>query len=562
MRIAVKNLLIPAVALLFVACADNPSAPDLSSARASATAACTATLSGLIAQARVLYAADAPSFNSVRGKLQNMDGFLKKGRTASAQSRANDVVDFTLAQYAAGRLSGTDADVTAFVNGVLCYAGIDIVIPDPDDTWYILPSDQPQILYGLDSSVGVSLPGSPVGEPSILRIERFDGLLNTKLDQYPGFVRITLLNEGNTALAGRATITVCASGLPADLDPANLRLGHGIKDTGFVITPQPTAADPTPASVLCGPTAPASFAARLAGAVRGLFAPKTLEAVQDGDPLSFGGGVSGTVTEFSPFAPVDAELSFGGGVSGTVTEFTREGAPALMFSMESLAHNCGEAIFGSPLAPECQPVVNIATKKGTVLEQVPVDWFVRFDKGGVVAPRTGNLDAITCGTFGSSATTLTSANGNAGVCWTLAGHGLNRVVAKARPGGDAPIGVWFSNAAGDSVVFDVEVLPEPGKPTQLVIASGNGQSAVAGTALAAPLVVRVLDSSNAPVANVTVYWYVLLGNGTLGTVTSTSDANGYASTTYTPGAGSNQVKAYITDYFFKYVYFSATGTTP
>lgn len=556
-----KNLAVAAFALVFAACADTPSAPELSGVFANATAGCTATISSLQAQARTLFGSNAPNFNSVRGKLQNMDQFLRKGNVSNAQRRAHEIVEFVLDLNAAGRLSGTEAQITAFVNAVYCYAGIDIVIGTPEDTWFILPSDQPQILYGLDSSAAVSLPGFPVAEPSLLRIERFEGQLNTKLDQYPGYIRITLLNDGNTLLTGRATITVCATGLPADLNPANLRLGHGIRDTGFVITPRPTAADPTPGNVACGPVAPASFASRLIGAVRSLISPKELQATMQGADNAFGGGVSGTVTEFSPFAPVDAELSFGGGVSGTVTEFLRDGAPGLMEMPAAMSAPCAESVIGVPLAPACQPVVNISTKKGTILQQVPVDWFVRSDAAGRVAPRLGNTAVITCGSFGITAATFTSVNGNAGVCWTLGGFGLNRVVAKARRGGDAPAGVWFVGETGDSAVFDVTVIA-PGPPTQLLIVSGNAQSGPAAAALGSPLVVRVLDSSNLPVANVQVKWLVLQGGGTLATATSVTDANGYASITYSPGVGSNEVKAFITDVIFKYVYFSSTGTTP
>lgn len=565
MRFPMKSLFVTAFALVVAACADTPSAPELSGVVANATAGCTATISSLQAQARTLFGSNAPNFNSVRGKLQNMDQFLRRGNVSGAQNRAHEIVEFVLDLNAAGRLSGTEAQVTAFVNAIYCYAGIDIVIGTPEDTWFILPTDQPQILYGLDSSVGISLPGFPVGEPSLLRIERFEGQLNTKLDQYPGFIRITLLNDGNTMLTGRATITVCATGLPADLNPANLRLGHGIRDTGFVITPQPTSADPAPANVACGPVAPASFSSRLIGAVRNLISPKELQATMQGGDNAFGGGVSGTVTEFSPFAPVDAELSFGGGVSGTVTEFTRDGAPALMELPAAMSAPCAEAVIGAQLAPECQPVINITTKNGTILEQVPVDWFVRSDAAGRVAPRLGNLDAITCGAFGVSAATVTSLNGNAGVCWTLGGFGLNRVVAKARAGGDAPAGVWFVGETGDSAVFDVTVIPPPiplGQPAQLIYVSGDGQSATAGSALASPLVVRVLDRIGTPVANATVQWSVVQGGGSITAATSTTDANGNATIGYTPGAGANQVKALINGWVFRFLYFNSTGTTP
>lgn len=561
MRVLLKALVVPAVALLFAACADTPVSPTLSQISANSTAGCTATLASLKTQAQALFGPGAPSVNSVRGKLDNMDQHLRKGKIPQAQQRAREIVEYVLDLHDDGRLTGTDAQVTAFVNAVYCYVGIAVEPELPEDTWYILPSDQPQTLYGLDSTVGISLPANPVGEPSLLRVERFEGQLNTKLDQYPGYVRITLLNDGNTALVGRATITVCATGLPADLDPTNLRLGHGIRDTGFVITPQPTSSDPTPASVVCGPTTGSSLAARVMSAVRNVFAPRTLDAVQDSDPISFGGGVSGTVTEFSPFAPVDAELSFGGGVSGTVTEFSRDAnASALMFSTETLAPDCSSALVNTVLVAACQPVVSVTTKRGTVLEQVPVDWFVRSDDKGRIAPRSGDLSAIACGTYGTTASTSTSANGNAGVCWQLGREGVNRVVAFGRAGGDAPAGVWFNNAGGDSVSFSVTALSPPGKPTQLLMISGNAQSATVGSALAEPLVVRALDAYGTPVANVTVNWSMLTGSGTFAAPTSTTNADGYASMTFSPNAGTSQPKANINAYFSRNVIFSATGT--
>jgi hypothetical protein len=590
----VKVFLAVCVSALGIACADSPAAPRLAETEAEfrwqAGDRCNVTVIGLILQARTVFGWNNPhNLNTVRNRLDLLEQLRRRGRVADAQQRAHQIVDFILELHRAGRLSGTDAQVASFINAIYCLAGIRITLDNPDDTYFILPSDQPQVIAGLDSSVTVSLPANPVGEPSLLRVERLDGRLNTKLDQYPGFIRITLLNSGNTSLAGRATITVCASGLPADLNLANLRLGHGIRDTGFVITPLPTSSDPAPANVACGPTPPGSLASRLVGAVRGLFSPRELQATMQGAENAFGGGVSGTVTEFSPFAPVDVELSFGGGVSGTVTEFVRDGAPALMSAVESMTPACGTLVEGSPLVAACQPVVSVTTRQGTVLEQVPIDWFARSIPGATIAPRTGDLNAINCGIFGVTASTVTSINGNAGVCWNLGGIGSNRVVARARVGGDAPVGVRFSNDGADSVVFDVNIVESTtlaGKSTQILIISGDGQSAAAGSNTAEPLVVRVLDTFNNPVAYTTVRWQVIDGSGTLSpatvgplsfssliaqssvsaapsaVMTAVTDANGFARMRFAPGVDANQVKAYIDSYAFKFVYLYFTGTTP
>lgn len=519
-----------AVLAFAAACVDAPSAPQAQFATATSNV-CTATLSGLLDQARVLFGPSASNFNSVRGKLENLTLHLQRNRTSQAQQRAHDIVAFTLELRDAGRLSGTPAQITAFINGVYCFAGIDITIDTPEDTWFILPSDAPQILYGLDSTVGISLPGFPVSEPSLLRVERFEGQLNTKLDQYPGFIRITLLNDGGTALTGRATITVCAVDVPDPAVAARLRLGHGIRDTGFVITPEPTSADPVPANIACEETPTFGIFARLMGAVRETFGPRRLEA--SSSVRRFGGGVSGTVTEFSPFAPVDPILSFGGGVSGTVTEFTRSSLEALDVPSEP---SCTTAPVGTDLPAECLPLVSVRTFNGTILEQVPVDWTVLSTPLGRVAARSGNLDAISCGSYAVSVATATSVNGNAGVCWVLGDVGMNRVVARARAGGDAPEGVTFSNGGGDSVLFSVDVTP-----VTLMVLGGSGGSYLNGSEIWAE--VKAKNAAGAPVAGVEVSWAP--SGGSVASMSSRTGTDGVARVQWTLGSGINTLDATI-----------------
>jgi len=562
--------LLAAVAVLALgACRDTtPIEPQARSVSGSANAlSCSADLPGVLAQAQVIFRGNGPNYNSVRGKLVNLVSFLGHRNPAQrekAKDRAHEIVAFTLKQYEAGRLSGTDEQVTAFVNSVYCLAGIDVVIEEPEDTWFILPTDQPQTLVGLDGTAAVSLAGFPVEEPSILRIERFEGQLNTKLDQYPGFVRITLLNEGGTGLTGRATISVCAEGIPTSVDFADLRLGHGIGETGFVITPLPEDGDPTPGTLSCDTEGVAAgLGQRLFRAVGKLVAPKLLHARQE---TVRRGGVTGTVTEFSPFAPVDTRLR-SGGVTGTVTEFLRGPVPmsALMSestnSVSSLVETCSLRTAGGLLPDECQPVVSITTRLGTRLEGVPVDWSIPKTSDGLIAPRAGDIGALSCGAFGRDASTFTSALGNAGVCWKLGNFGLHTVIATPSAGGDAPAGVTFDNNGEATVVFEVEVRP-PGAPTQIEVVAGSGQTSPAGSATEVPPSVLVTDSYDTPVPGVTVHWQIIAGDGTTSTATAVTAADGLATTNWTLGAGYNQLKAFITDVVFAYVYLEATGTTP
>src|SRR5690606_37267448 len=149
-RTAVRLVAAAAVALLATACGDVPSEPhravDGGSSGSLVAGTCT-YLTELNALAGEVWQNGKPNVNSVLGKLKNLDGFVKRGQLPQAVSRAHDMVDFTLKQYAAGGLGGTDAQVAAFVNKVYCFAGIDIGINEPSNSHLILPSDQAQIKY-------------------------------------------------------------------------------------------------------------------------------------------------------------------------------------------------------------------------------------------------------------------------------------------------------------------------------------------------------------------------------------------------------------------------------
>src|SRR5437870_2958600 len=67
-------------------------------------------------------------------------------------------------------------------------------------------------------------------------------------------------------------------------------------------------------------------------------------------------------------------------------------------------------------------------------------------------------------------------------------------------------------------------------PSQIVVASGDHQVAIAGSALPNPLVVAVLDSSGNPVAGLTVDFSVTGGGGSVSASTASTDASGRAQT--------------------------------
>ena len=76
---------------------------------------------------------------------------------------------------------------------------------------------------------------------------------------------------------------------------------------------------------------------------------------------------------------------------------------------------------------------------------------------------------------------------------------------------------------------------DPSKPSAMVAVSPDSQTTAAGVAMSEPLVVRVTGGGETPIAGTKVSWTVGVGGGTVSDTVSTTDADGKAQTTYTPG---------------------------
>ena len=121
--------------------------------------------------------------------------------------------------------------------------------------------------------------------------------------------------------------------------------------------------------------------------------------------------------------------------------------------------------------------------------------------------------------------------------------------------GVATLGGWIVGTTPGIHVVTVEVpglvpvvltaTAETGPPALLVKVSGDEQSGVVGTLLAAPLVVRVTDTHANPVADATITF--ASGDGSVFPTQVTSDSNGTAATEWTLGSslGSQSVGASI-----------------
>ena len=126
------------------------------------------------------------------------------------------------------------------------------------------------------------------------------------------------------------------------------------------------------------------------------------------------------------------------------------------------------------------------------------------------------------------------------------------------------LGPQTTTASGPGLLGSVTFthVATSGQATQILAVSGDGQSGAAGSQLPRPLVIGVLDADDNPVAGASVSWTIEEGGGTMDPPTSTTGADGTASSSWTlgPRAGANRVRAVVSDLLS--VGFSATASAP
>lgn len=207
-----------------------------------------------------------------------------------------------------------------------------------------------------------------------------------------------------------------------------------------------------------------------------------------------------------------------GSLSGLIPETAKAGPPT---RIDAISGDSQADSIRTTLAPL---VVRVADQFGNPVPGVVVTW----TRSG-----SGSLD---------STTSTTGADGRATTSYTLGTIAGNEGVT-------ASAGGLTSHA-----VFAFQVAA--GAPSTLAIVSGNSQSAVVGTSLAAPLVVRVLDDAGNGVGGATIHWTA--SNGTIAAISSTTlDGRSPASLTLGTQAGPASVSAAISS--GRRVTFSATA---
>lgn len=82
----------------------------------------------------------------------------------------------------------------------------------------------------------------------------------------------------------------------------------------------------------------------------------------------------------------------------------------------------------------------------------------------------------------------------------------------------------------------------PTVPASVSAVAGDSQTILVGNNASAPLVAVVKNTGGSPLPGVTVSWSVTSGGGSVSDVSTTTDANGRAQTTYLSGAIADTVK--------------------
>lgn len=207
--------------------------------------------------------------------------------------------------------------------------------------------------------------------------------------------------------------------------------------------------------------------------------------------------------------------------------FTATAAAASAQTLASLSGDNQSAPAGTALA---EPLVVVVTDPfGNPVEGVEVSWDAQ---GGSVDPgsATSGADghAATQRILGSSA-------------------GTQHATATVRGLDGSPVTFTHTATAGTA--------------SALALVSGNNQTGAPGAALAAPLVVRLVDGGGNPIAGTSVSWVIGTGGGSVAPPSADTDGDGLASATLTlgpaPGAG-NTVNAVVSGVGF--VTFTATAT--
>ena len=211
-------------------------------------------------------------------------------------------------------------------------------------------------------------------------------------------------------------------------------------------------------------------------------------------------GLAGAERVLGPTAGPQTAQATVAGFTGSPVTFSHTAVPANPTQLLKVSGDNQTAPGGFEVTDDL--VVRLVDGDGNGIGSRAITWTVDAGAGSVTPENT-----------------MTDANGFATTRWTL-------------PTAVGPHGVSAVFSGLPEVRFTATSTADV--PTTIELVSGNNQSAAVGSALANPLVVRVTDANDNPVASVGVAW-TANGGGSVSEDNTATDANGLAQVTRTLG---------------------------
>jgi hypothetical protein len=410
--------------------------------------------------------------------------------------------------------------------------------------------------FGLASTALFSCGGDDLvlpseGEPATITIVQGDGLSGRVGEALADLLIVEVLDVADRPVPG-ATVVIDLSGAVAEPDTlstdpqgrasAEITLGSQVGEAdgaARVIAPEGPAAIEAAFTVVARPSSANGLAGvsgngQTGSAGTALPAPLVVEVTDAfGNPIANipirwaagegGGSVSATSTStdsegrtsvirtLGPTAGTQTTVATSQDLVGSPVTFTHTVTAGNPSGVQIVDGNDQTAPPGATLPKDL--VVQVVDEGGNPVVAAAVTW-VMTAGGGTLSPATGATDE----------------NGRTSTKWTL-GPAVGTNTAQAIVSGVGQAEFTATAAAGTA--------------SEIRVVSGNDQIGQAGSPLASPLVVGVLDDEDNPVGGVAVTWTVESGGGSVSPASSATSANGRASATWTlgPGTGPQRVQA-------------------
>jgi adhesin/invasin len=169
-------------------------------------------------------------------------------------------------------------------------------------------------------------------------------------------------------------------------------------------------------------------------------------------------------------------------------------------------------------------IVSGDAQTDTIAKVLPLPFVVKVTDqfGGPVSGATVSWTRTAGNGILGATSTSTNVNGTTSITYTLGATASNDTVRASVAG------------VTGTVLFSAKAVSRV--PATIAILSGGNQSGLPNTALTTPIVARVSDAQNAPIAGATVAWSATGAGATFNPASGTTDAQGQVSTLATLGA--------------------------